>query len=506
MTSGAAITVGKAIFDGVQEMVEFQKEGLETEITIRAYISENAIGNFTDFNLARTGQPIGTSDEIRALGVQHLGELSNLETFYSMSDEMEQRWQASRLPIGEFVANERIQGEGVIALGANIKAISGMPQYQSIAPVARHPTDDPNYQDWSEVSPELAAYRQEARERARQKASAGMDVTVSSLGGGSTLGGKGATPYRFVFSDADIVSSFGAGAEAAEVIDELIESVTNATGVHDAWMSQLDDGQRVFDEYTAATEDSAGAIYDNDAANESLAQTLDSVVDPALAKTAVRYALLEAGIVDVDGSFVDLDEQSLATTVAVLTNSKDMAAALGLSGAEMEAVLANLIGHYGSLQAAIEAAARPAAQVGPAPSPSSTASTTAASQTSNPVQDAVYEAFAYHDESTRAWIAQNMGEVVQTGPNAGKTFQELADNEAYKAAHGGQNAPWFAHGGIVPGPVGAPIMAMVHGGERILRSGQAGGGTTINITVRGSVMSEGDLIRTVRSGPAQVGP
>ena len=177
------------------------------------------------------------------------------------------------------------------------------------------------------------------------------DVTVSSFGGGSTLGGKGATPYPFVFSDADIVSSFGAGAgaEAAEVIDELIESVTNATGVHDAWMSQLDDGQRVFDEYTAATEDSAGAIYDNDAANESLAQTLDSVVDPALAKTAVRYALLEAGIVDVDGSFVDLDEQSLATTVAVLTNSKDMAAALGLSGAEMEAVLANLIGHYGSL-------------------------------------------------------------------------------------------------------------------------------------------------------------
>ena len=93
-----------------------------------------------------------------------------------------------------------------------------------------------------------------------------------------------------------------------------------------------------------------------------------------------------------------------------------------------------------------------------------------------------------------------MGEAVQTGPNAGKTFQELADTEAYKAGHGGQNAPWFAHGGIVPGPVGAPIMAMVHGGERILRSGQAGGGTTINITVRGSVMSEGDLIRTVRSG------
>ena len=99
------------------------------------------------------------------------------------------------------------------------------------------------------------------------------------------------------------------------------------------------------------------------------------------------------------------------------------------------------------------------------------------------------------------WIADNMDEVVQTGANAGKTFQELADNEAYKAAHGGQNMPGFAHGGLVPGPIGAPMMAMVHGGERILRSSEhGGGGTTINITVRGSVMSEGDFVKTVRNG------
>jgi hypothetical protein len=43
----------------------------------------------------------------------------------------------------------------------------------------------------------------------------------------------------------------------------------------------------------------------------------------------------------------------------------------------------------------------------------------------------------------------------------------------------------FAHGGIVPGPVGQPVLATVHGGERIVpRSGVdgggGGGGATIN--------------------------
>ena len=58
----------------------------------------------------------------------------------------------------------------------------------------------------------------------------------------------------------------------------------------------------------------------------------------------------------------------------------------------------------------------------------------------------------------------------------------------------------MAHGGIVPGPVGAPIMAMVHGGERILRSGQAGGGMTVIVNVAGSVIAERDLVSRIRDG------
>lgn len=40
----------------------------------------------------------------------------------------------------------------------------------------------------------------------------------------------------------------------------------------------------------------------------------------------------------------------------------------------------------------------------------------------------------------------------------------------------------FAEGGVVPGPVGAPVPAIVHGGETIIPPGKRLGGVTINIT------------------------
>ena len=57
--------------------------------------------------------------------------------------------------------------------------------------------------------------------------------------------------------------------------------------------------------------------------------------------------------------------------------------------------------------------------------------------------------------------------------------------------------PGFASGGTVPGPVGAPQLAVVHGGERILTPAQQRGGSTMNLNlsvrVEGGVISEGDL-------------
>ena len=59
----------------------------------------------------------------------------------------------------------------------------------------------------------------------------------------------------------------------------------------------------------------------------------------------------------------------------------------------------------------------------------------------------------------------------------------------------------FAQGGIVPGPVGAPMLAMVHGGERVLRSSQPGGGVmNVTVNVAGSVIAERDLVSRIRDG------
>ena len=310
---------------------------------------------------------------------------------------------------------------------------------------------------------------------------------------------------------------FGAGAEAVEAVDDLTQSIENTTGAHDSWMSQLDEGQWVFDDSTGATEDSTGAIYDNEAANESLAMTLDSVVDPALAKTAVQQALLQAGIVDVDGSFVDLDEQSLAAAVGVLTNSEWMAKELGVSGAEMEAVLANLIGEYGILEQAIYDAARAAAQGVPAPSASGGGGGGGGgggeggggqdllAALRGEAWDIAQARFsfqlghgAFSEDLGKFELGKAKGQIV--GLSQSELEQYIAGTLVGYSFSQGRTWGEFAHGGLVPGPVGAPIMALVHGGERVLRSGQAGGGTTIIVNVRGSVMSEGDLIKTVRSG------
>ncbi len=57
----------------------------------------------------------------------------------------------------------------------------------------------------------------------------------------------------------------------------------------------------------------------------------------------------------------------------------------------------------------------------------------------------------------------------------------------------------FATGGVVPGPAGAPILAIVHGGEQILtKDQQAAGGGTTNITLIGSTVTADDIFRAAR--------
>lgn len=64
---------------------------------------------------------------------------------------------------------------------------------------------------------------------------------------------------------------------------------------------------------------------------------------------------------------------------------------------------------------------------------------------------------------------------------------------------GGIRIPGFASGGIVPGPIGAPQLAIVHGGERVIPAGPggpgSGGGGQVVINFNGPVWGLDDLDR-----------
>jgi hypothetical protein len=73
----------------------------------------------------------------------------------------------------------------------------------------------------------------------------------------------------------------------------------------------------------------------------------------------------------------------------------------------------------------------------------------------------------------------------------------------------GQQREHFAEGGVVPGPVGAPVEAIVHGGEEVLTPAQRraggtgmGGHLTIDVNVAGGIMTPA----VAASLAAQIGP
>ena len=55
----------------------------------------------------------------------------------------------------------------------------------------------------------------------------------------------------------------------------------------------------------------------------------------------------------------------------------------------------------------------------------------------------------------------------------------------------------YASGGIVPGAIGQPVPIIAHGGEQFAGVGKSMG-TTIYLNVEGSVVTEHDLVTSLR--------
>lgn len=71
-------------------------------------------------------------------------------------------------------------------------------------------------------------------------------------------------------------------------------------------------------------------------------------------------------------------------------------------------------------------------------------------------------------------------------------------------APGTVQLPGYATGGIVPGPIGTPQLAVVHGGERITPYGRGNGDIIVNVYPQGSVLAERDLVEMIRTGLLKV--
>ena len=58
----------------------------------------------------------------------------------------------------------------------------------------------------------------------------------------------------------------------------------------------------------------------------------------------------------------------------------------------------------------------------------------------------------------------------------------------------------YADGGIVPGAIGEPKLAVVHGGEEVLTAEEAGsrGGSIFNFTFNGDITDKGEFIRKLK--------
>ena len=96
-----------------------------------------------------------------------------------------------------------------------------------------------------------------------------------------------------------------------------------------------------------------------------------------------------------------------------------------------------------------------------------------------------------------AWIRTHPDDKAQSGANVEWTFRDIARDAVRRSGE----VPLFAMGGVVPGMIGTPVPAIVHGGERIVGPGNRGGvPINLEVHVHGTVISEGDLAKNVRDG------
>jgi hypothetical protein len=105
------------------------------------------------------------------------------------------------------------------------------------------------------------------------------------------------------------------------------------------------------------------------------------------------------------------------------------------------------------------------------------------------------------------WLGGGKGDVPHIAPPKGPSN---SPSGVGKLINGAGMFPSFDQGGLVPGPIGAPMLAIVHGGETVTPNG-GGGDIVIHqriVTPEGKVLRDQQLRYARRAGltPAQLYP
>ena len=102
----------------------------------------------------------------------------------------------------------------------------------------------------------------------------------------------------------------------------------------------------------------------------------------------------------------------------------------------------------------------------------------------------------------RTFFEQVTGQaLVGNAFNIESLFHALTDEEKHRIFQNlGLGMYGFAQGGIVPGPIGQPQMAVVHGGEQVLPAGRRSGGITVEFVNKGTIIGVKDWERFLADG------
>lgn len=97
------------------------------------------------------------------------------------------------------------------------------------------------------------------------------------------------------------------------------------------------------------------------------------------------------------------------------------------------------------------------------------------------------------------WLQDNLGPILHDIGGAFNAVGSALNGSGGGGAH--RPVPHFALGGLVPGPIGAPTLAVVHGGERVLTpEQQQNGGGNMHETNR-LLRQQNDLLRAALAQP-----